>query len=140
MPALPSVTSIASVRYGSSASASSTPSSRRSSRDGGFAPLERFGGAVLQLGGEILVEALDRGDFVELDIGDLFEAAKPSATSSCASVSSTSSSVWNISERSTNSRWRFSLASASVRMSIAEPVSWLARRTFWPRRPIARLS
>ena len=31
----------------------------------------------------------------------------------------------------------FSEASASVRMSIAEPVSWLARRTFWPRRPIA---
>ena len=25
-------------------------------------------------------------------------------------------------------------------MSIAEPVSWLASRTFWPRRPIARLS
>jgi hypothetical protein len=39
-----------------------------------------------------------------------------------------------------NSRCRFSLASASVMMSIAEPVSWLASRTFWPRRPIARLS
>ena len=32
---------------------------------------------------------------------------------------------------------RFSLASASVMMSIALPVSWLASRTFWPPRPIA---
>src|SRR3569623_1218038 len=40
-------------------------------------------------------------------------------------------------ERSTNSFWRFSEASASVRMSIALPVSCEARRTFWPRRPIA---
>ena len=28
-------------------------------------------------------------------------------------------------------------SSASVRMSIAQPVSWEARRTFWPRRPMA---
>jgi hypothetical protein len=31
---------------------------------------------------------------------------------------------------SANSFWRFSLASASVMMSIWRPVSWLARRTF----------
>ena len=39
----------------------------------GLAALERLGGAALQLGGDVVVEALDRGDLVELDVGDLLE-------------------------------------------------------------------
>ena len=42
----------------------------------GFAPLERFGGAVLKLGRDIVVEALDRGDFVDRDVGDFLEAGE----------------------------------------------------------------
>ena len=38
--------------------------------------------------------------------------------------------------RSANSFWRRSDSSASVRMSISQPVSCEARRTFWPRRPM----
>ena len=38
--------------------------------------LQRFLGAVLQLGGELVVEALDRGQLVELDIGDLLQRAE----------------------------------------------------------------
>ena len=42
--------------------------------------------------------------------------------------------------RSRVSFWRRSLSSVSVMMSISQPVSWEASLTFWPRRPIARLS
>ena len=42
-----------------------------------------------------------------------------------------------VSVRSTNSFWRRSDSSASVRMSMSQPVSCEARRTFWPRRPMA---
>ncbi len=40
--------------------------------------------------------------------------------------------------RSANSFWRRSDSSASVRMSISQPVSWEASLTFWPRLPMAR--
>ncbi len=36
-----------------------------------------------------------------------------------------------------NSFWRRSDSSCSVRMSISQPISCEARRTFWPRRPMA---
>ena len=39
--------------------------------------------------------------------------------------------------RSANSFWRRSDSSASVRMSMSQPVSCEASRTFWPRRPMA---
>ena len=38
--------------------------------------LQRLGGAVLELGGELVVEALDRSQLVELDIGDFLERAE----------------------------------------------------------------
>ena len=43
-------------------------------------------------------------------------------------------------ERVLNSSWRRSDSSASVRISIYQPDNCDAKRTFWPRRPIARLS
>ena len=43
---------------------------------GGFAALERFGGAALELGRDVVVEALDRRDFVDLDVGDFLEAGE----------------------------------------------------------------
>ena len=107
----------------------------------GFAALERFGGAALELAGDFVVEALDRRDFVDRDVGDFLEAGEAFGDQQLrqrlvdVELASGTSRV-----RSRNSRWRFSLASASVRMSICEVVSWLASRTFWPRRPIARLS
>ena len=42
----------------------------------GFAPLERFGGAALKLGRDIVVEALDRGDFLDRHVGDFLEAGE----------------------------------------------------------------
>ena len=39
--------------------------------------------------------------------------------------------------RFSNSAWRCSDSSCSVTMSMSQPVSWEASRTFWPRRPIA---
>ena len=84
----------------------------------GFAALERFGRAILEFGRDILIEALDRRDFLDRNVGDFLEAG----------------------EAFGDQQLRFSLASASVRMSICEAVSWLARRKFWPRRPMARLS
>ena len=39
--------------------------------------------------------------------------------------------------RSANSACRRSLSCASVMMSMSKPVSWLASRTFCPRRPMA---
>ena len=42
----------------------------------GFAALERFGGAALELAGDLVVETFDRGDFVDRDVGDLFEAGE----------------------------------------------------------------
>src|SRR5919107_550701 len=65
MFALPKVTSICSVRCGISARASSTPSFRRSSRD-----------AALQLGGDVVVETLDRGDLLDRDVSDFLEAGE----------------------------------------------------------------
>src|SRR6185295_15035296 len=41
-----------------------------------FTALERFGGAALQFGRDVVVEALDRGNFVDRDVGDLFEAGE----------------------------------------------------------------
>ncbi|MNN08553.1 hypothetical protein D3C81_1214120 [compost metagenome] len=63
--------------------------------------------------------------------------AKPSVTSSWAMVSSTSRASWNRAVRSANSFWRRSESCDSVMMSICQPVSCEARRTFWPRRPMA---
>ena len=42
----------------------------------------------------------------------------------------------NIWVSSRNSRWRRSRSSLSATMSMSQPVSCEARRTFWPRRPI----
>ncbi len=42
----------------------------------GFAALERFGGAALKLARDLVVEALDRGDLVDLDVGDFLEAGE----------------------------------------------------------------
>ena len=42
----------------------------------GLAALERFGGAALQLGRDVVVEALDRGDFLDRDVGDFLEAGE----------------------------------------------------------------
>jgi hypothetical protein len=121
-----------------SASASSTPSSRRSLR---LQPLRGVRalparGSAIQLG-QFFVEAFDRGEFVEFDIGDFFQLAEAFGDQQLRQRLVDVELVLEHFERSTNSRWRFSLASASVMMSIGEPVSWLARRTFWPRRPMA---
>ncbi|EAT08299.1 hypothetical protein SKA58_13223 [Sphingomonas sp. SKA58] len=43
---------------------------------GGFAAVQRFLRAALQLGGKILVKALDSGQFLDGDISDLFQLAK----------------------------------------------------------------
>src|SRR6185295_12108036 len=43
---------------------------------GGLAPLERFRGAALQLGRDVVVEAFDRGDFLDRDVGDFLEAGE----------------------------------------------------------------
>ena len=64
------------MRCGNSASASSTPKRATFLAAGGFAAFERFGGAALQLAGDFVVEALDRGDFVKLDIGHFLEAGE----------------------------------------------------------------
>ena len=42
-----------------------------------------------------------------------------------------------VAERSANSAWRRSNSDASVMMSMSQPVSWEASRTFWPLRPMA---
>ena len=62
---------------------------------------------------------------------------KPSDASNCPTTSSRSSASMNILVRFWNSAWRRSDSSCSVRMSMSQPVSCEARRTFWPRRPIA---
>ena len=62
---------------------------------------------------------------------------KPSTTRSWARVSSTSRVLANILLRVLNSSWRRSDSSASVRMSITQPVSFEASLTFCPRRPMA---
>ena len=41
------------------------------------APLEGIAGALLQLGGDLLVEPLDPGQILDRDIGDLLERAEP---------------------------------------------------------------
>src|SRR3954466_10822218 len=61
----------------------------------------------------------------------------PSEASSCPTTSSTLSASMNTLVRFSNSAWRRSDSSCSVRMSMSQPVSCEARRTFWPRRPIA---
>src|SRR5207237_7071143 len=43
---------------------------------GGLAPLERFRGTVLELGRDVVVQALDRGDLVDGDVGDFFQAGE----------------------------------------------------------------
>ena len=40
------------------------------------AALERLGRAALELGGDVVVETFDRGDFVEVDVGDFLEAGE----------------------------------------------------------------
>src|SRR5918993_537804 len=42
----------------------------------GLASLQRFGGAALQLASDLVVETLDRGDFVDGDVGDFLEAGE----------------------------------------------------------------
>src|SRR5438067_1634134 len=42
----------------------------------GFAPLERFAGAALQLGRNVLVETLDLRDFLDRHVGDFLEAGE----------------------------------------------------------------
>ena len=76
MPALPSVTSIClgEVRKLGQRILDAQLAALLARR--GFAALERFGGAALQLAGDLVVEALDRGDFVDLDVGDFLEAGE----------------------------------------------------------------
>src|SRR5262249_2969632 len=61
----------------------------------------------------------------------------PSEASSWPTISSTLSASMNNLERFSNSAWRCSDSSCSVTMSMSQPVSCEARRTFCPRRPIA---
>ncbi len=123
------------------ARSSDTPRLRAQLAIGFLAALERLGGAVLQLGGEIVVEAFDRGELIELDIGDFLERAEPLGDQQLrerlVDVQLVLEQLGPLDElalallRGIGPRWR---------MSIALLVSWLARRTFCPRRPIARLS
>ena len=62
---------------------------------------------------------------------------KPSAASNWPTTSSRLSASTKILVRLSNSAVRRSDSSCSVRMSISQPVSCDARRTFWPRRPMA---
>ncbi len=62
---------------------------------------------------------------------------KPSDASNWPTTSSTFSASMNTRVEFSKSAWRRSDSSCSVRMSISQPVSCEARRTFWPRRPIA---
>jgi hypothetical protein len=93
-------------------------------------------GAGAQLLGDLLVEALDLRQLVDRDEGDLLDAVKPSVTSRWAITSSTSRASMNICERSRNSSCGARFLS-SVMMSMSQPVSCEASRTFWPRRPMA---
>jgi hypothetical protein len=102
-----------------SASASSTPSACDAPRGRGFAALERFGGAALQFFGQFFVKAFDAGEFLDADIGDFFQLAEAFGDQQLRQRFVNVQLVLNISERSANSFWRFSLASASVMMSIA---------------------
>jgi hypothetical protein len=106
----------------------------------GLAPLQRFRCTLLEFGRDIIVQTLNGGDFVGLDVSHFLQAGEAFGNQQLGQRLVDVQLVWNISDRSTNSRWRFSEASASVRMSIWLLVSCEARRTFWPRRPIARLS
>ena len=76
MLALPSVTSIASVRCGSSASASSTPSLRRSSRD---AASRRSSASAARLCSSAAISSSKpsiEADFLGVDVGDFLEAGE----------------------------------------------------------------
>src|SRR5581483_6788186 len=42
----------------------------------GFAALQRLGGAALELGGDVVVEALDRGDLLHGHVGDFLKAGE----------------------------------------------------------------
>src|SRR6185295_14469391 len=103
----------------------------------GVAVLDPRLGAALEFARHGLVEALDAGELVELDRGDLLDLGEAFGHQQPAITSSTSSASTNSAERVLNSSCRRSDSSCSVRMSIAQPVSIEARRTFWPRRPIA---
>src|SRR6266436_6564535 len=62
---------------------------------------------------------------------------KPSDASNWPTTSSTLSDSMNTRVEFSKSAWRRSDSSCSVRMSMSQPVSCEARRTFCPRRPIA---
>ena len=106
----------------------------------GFAALERLGGAALKLARDLVVEAFDRGDFVDLDVGDFFEAGEAFGDQQLRQR------LIDVELGLEHFGALDELALALLaRVGLGEDVdlrvvSWLARRTFWPRRPMARLS
>ena len=123
-PFSPSATSIAGVSASIAATSSLTPSCDALLVQLGVAPGQEGFGAADQFGGDVLVEAFDRGELPRSGVNaSSSTVVKPSVTSRPAIMSSTSSASTNRPVRRRNSSWRRSLSSASVRMSMSQRVS-----------------
>ncbi len=92
--------------------------------------LEVFARTGLNFLGRVFVEAVDRSDFVDVDVSHFLDLREAFDASTWPTISSTSSASMNRLVRSLNSFWRRSDSSASVMMSMSQPVSCEARRTF----------
>ena len=103
----------------------------------GLELVEIFAGAALQLVRGFLVEPFDAGQFLVSTSASSSTDANPSDASNWPTTSSTFSASMNSWVDFSKSAWRRSDSSCSVRMSMSQPVSCDASRTFWPRRPIA---
>ena len=98
---------------------------------------EIFAGAGLQFGRGVVVEALDAGDFLGIDHRQFLDRVEAFRRQQLADHLVDIERSMNMRVRFSNSAWRRSDSSCSVRMSMSQPVSCEASRTFWPRRPIA---
>src|ERR1700738_5198595 len=133
----PNFTNIFEVTPGTVFRASSTPSSLRLFSSS-LSSCSRYSRARLcsSLAGSSSKPSIPASSLMSTSASSSTEV-KPSDASNWPTTSSTLSDSMNTRVEFSKSAWRRSDSSCSVRMSISQPVSCEARRTFCPRRPIA---
>ena len=94
---------------------------------------------ALQFLGGVFAKAFDVRDLVRFDIGDVLHRGEPFGHQQlCDHFIDVEGFLEQGGALGELALTAFGLSWLSVMMSICQPVSWLARRTFCPRRPIAR--